>query len=220
MDELKELRTIFNAHRNPENAAGMKKYMKDLFPFIGLKMPERKKLEKEFYDRTSILQKPFNPIFVEELWKLPEREYQYAALGYLERYSKKLGPDSLLFLKWLITTKSWWDTVDTLASKPVGILAKKYPEIQAEMDKWAVSENMWLRRTSILHQLKYKNETDQKRLYTYIRENTGSKEFFIQKAIGWALREYSKTNPISVKEFILSTELAPLSRREGSKYLD
>ncbi|OCA82319.1 DNA alkylation repair protein [Bacillus sp. FJAT-27225] len=219
MDELKEIRALFEKHRNPVNAENMKKYMKDLFPFLGLKMPERKMLEREFYTKTGLLKRPFNRSFVEELWKLPEREYQYVALGYIEKFCKRLGTESLPLLTWMLTEKSWWDTVDALATKPVGMLAKQYPEIQSVMDDWAKSENMWLRRTAILHQLKYKNETDEQRLYTYISQNAYSKEFFIQKAIGWALREYSKSNPESVKKFILSTELASLSRREGSKYL-
>ncbi|MEN2766316.1 DNA alkylation repair protein [Ornithinibacillus sp. 16A2E] len=96
----------------------------------------------------------------------------------------------------------------------------EHPEvIQEKIEKWSTDSNMWLRRTSILFQLKYKKYTNEQLLYTYIRRNANSREFFIQKAIGWALREYSKTNPESVKNFIAENELAKLSVREGSKYL-
>lgn len=118
-------------------------------------------------------------------------------------------------MEWLISTKSWWDTVDAIAPKPVGKIAASYPEVIEEtLDGWAVHENMWLRRAAILFQLKYKEKTDDALLYRYILKNADSKEFFIQKAIGWALREYSKTNPASVKEFIENHKLAPLSVRE------
>ena len=214
------LKALFEENRNLENADAMEKYMKNHFSFLGIKKPLRAELEKKFYEQTALAKDPFQEEFIRTLWKMPEREYQYAALGYLDKFSKKLVPDDLSLLKELITTKSWWDTVDTLAAKPVGMMGAKFPDtIPAEMDIWAVSDNIWLRRTAILFQLKYKKETDEQRLFTYIRQNAGSKEFFIQKAIGWALREYSKTNPDSVKKFIESTELAALSRREGSKYL-
>ncbi|RHW40442.1 DNA alkylation repair protein [Neobacillus notoginsengisoli] len=220
MDYVSVLKALFEEQRNTENAVAMEKYMKNHFPFLGVKKPLRAELERKFFATTGLVKEPFQESFVRELWAAHEREYQYVALGYLEKFSKKLEAGSLSLLKELITTKSWWDTVDALAQKPVGVLAAKYPDtIPAEMDKWAVSDNMWLRRTAILYQLKYKKETDEQRLYENIRLNTSSKEFFIQKAIGWALREYSKTNPGSVKDFIERTELAALSRREGSKYL-
>jgi 3-methyladenine DNA glycosylase AlkD len=122
-------------------------------------------------------------------------------------------------LERLITTKSWWDSVDSIAPL-VGELARKYPELVEEnINHWSKHDNYWLRRASILFQLKYKDETNEALLYDYMVKNADSKEFFIQKAIGWALREYSKTNPKSVKAFIEGNQLAPLSIREGSKYL-
>ncbi|WP_059171768.1 DNA alkylation repair protein [Bacillus sp. FJAT-27445] len=215
-----QIKTLFEEHRSQENAVSMEKYMKNHFPFLGIKKPLRADLEKRFYTETGLVKEPFDERFVRMLWELPEREYQYAALEYIAKFSRKLGPESLGLAKELITDKSWWDTVDALSQRPVGELAARFPSaISFEMDKWAVSDHMWLRRTAILHQLKYKHETDENRLYTYIRKNADSREFFIQKAIGWALREYSKTNPDSVREFIQRTKLAALSRREGSKYL-
>ncbi|WP_316572176.1 DNA alkylation repair protein [Neobacillus sp. YIM B06451] len=215
-----QLKTIFEGHRSPENALAMEKYMKNHFPFLGIKKPLRAELEKRFYAESGLAKEPYNERFIRLLWELPEREYQYAALGYLAKFSRKLDRESLELARELITHKSWWDTVDALSQIPVGALAARFRDsIPLEMDKWAVSDNMWLRRTAILYQLKYKHDTDESRLYTYIRQNADSRDFFIQKAIGWALREYSKTNPDSVREFIQNTKLAALSRREGSKYL-
>ncbi|WP_394239329.1 DNA alkylation repair protein [Niallia oryzisoli] len=210
----------FENKRNEQNAEPMKKYMKNLFPFLGIKTPERNKLTKLFYQQSGILKLDFQHDVVLELWQQPEREYQYAAIDYIGRSLKKLVKEDLPFFEKLITTKSWWDTVDMLAQKPVGTIAEKYPEVITEsIDSWAISENLWLRRTALLFQLKYKGNTNEVLLYRYIESNAESKEFFIQKAIGWALREYSKTHPESVREFINSHSLAPLSIREGSKYL-
>jgi len=212
---------LFGDNCNKIEAEPMKNYMKGHFPFLGIKSPLRKELEKQFFNETGILKEPFNRELVAELWGKNEREYQYTALVYLEKMMNKLKKDDLPFMEWLITTKSWWDTVDAIAPKPVGKIAEKFPEVVGEMiDGWAVHDNMWLRRAAILFQLKYKQKTNEERLYHYIQQNAESKEFFIQKAIGWALREYSKSNPASVKQFIASQSLAPLSIREGSKYLD
>jgi 3-methyladenine DNA glycosylase AlkD len=202
------------------NAESMKKYMKDHFPFLGIKSPLRKELERQFFNKTGLLKEPFNKDFVTGLWEKEEREYQYTALVYLEKSVKKLEKNDLDFMEQLITTKSWWDTVDAIAPKPVGEIARMFPEVIHEtIDGWASHDNMWLRRAALLFQLKYKKQTNEELLYQYIVKNADSKEFFIQKAIGWALREYSKTNPESVGKFIAGQKLAPLSVREGSKYV-
>lgn len=217
---LNELVSLFEANRNEANAGPMKKYLRDQFEFLGIKTPERRELLKQFYQESGILKAPFQPDFVLALWDREEREYQYAALGYLEKLVKKLNKDDMPLLEQLITTKSWWDTVDTIAPKLVGHLAATYPDvISSKIDGWAVSDNIWLRRAAILFQLKYKQNTDEALLFRYIKENAHEKEFFIEKAIGWALREYSKTNPQSVKQFIEQQPLASLSIREGSKYI-
>jgi 3-methyladenine DNA glycosylase AlkD len=216
---IEKLTSLFEENRNDENAGPMKKYMKDHFPFLGIKSPLRKELEKQFFKETELLKVPFNSDFVTGLWEKDEREYQYTAITYTGKFIKKLPKDMILFFEKLITTKSWWDSVDSIAPI-VGELARKYPEIIEEtIDGWAVDDNFWLRRSAILFQLKYKQQTNEDLLYDYIGKNADSKEFFIQKAIGWALREYSKTNPVSVKAFIEGNRLAPLSVREGSKYV-
>lgn len=220
MNELIYFISIFEANRSEENALPMKKYMKDHFPFIGIKTPLRRELMKVFYKETEILKAEFQPTLVKLLWDKDEREYQYAALDYINSSLNKINSTYLPLLEKLIMTKSWWDTVDVIAPHPIGKIAKETPSvIDQTIEGWANGNHLWLRRSSILFQLRYKDQTDEATLYRYILKNADSKEFFIQKAIGWALREYSKTNPDSVREFIMSNTLAKLSVREGSKYI-
>jgi 3-methyladenine DNA glycosylase AlkD len=210
----------FEKNRNTENAQQMERYMKDHFSFLGIKSPERRRITSLLFKETGIHKQPFNSDFVLELWNKEEREYQYLALDYLDKQHKNLSKEHLSLIHQLITTKSWWDTVDMLAQKPIGKIAEESPSIiSGTIDNWSTDENMWLRRTALLFQLKYKEKTNDELLYKYIKRNSDSKEFFIQKAIGWALREYSKTNPVSVRNFIEQNKLANLSIREGSKYL-
>ncbi|URT70857.1 DNA alkylation repair protein [Cytobacillus firmus] len=218
--DIQLLTELFEGNRDTEKAIPMQNYMKNRFSFLGIKAPERRALLKEYFNQTGLLKQAFNPAFVEALWDMEEREYQAAALDYIGKFTRKLDKSHLALVEKLITSKSWWDTVDMLAAHAVGAIAAKNPEIiPGKIEGWATSENMWLRRTAILFQLKYKASTDEELLYRYILLNNDSKEFFIQKAIGWALREYSKTNPESVKKFIESNTLAKLSIREGSKYV-
>lgn len=211
---------LFEQNKNEEKALPMENYMKNHFSFLGIKTPERNKLMKQFFQESGILKKSFQSDFVISLWEKDEREYQYAALDYIGKSLKKIDKQHLPLMEQLIITKSWWDTVDMLAQKPVGIIASNHLEVIPEtIESWAYGNHLWLRRTALLFQLRYKGQTDETLLYRYILQNKASKEFFIQKAIGWALREYSKTNPASVKAFIESVSLPSLSVREGSKYI-
>lgn len=220
MDPVKRVKDLFLTHRDSELAVPMAKYMKDKFPFLGIKKPVREELLKQFYRESGILKEPFQEDFVLALWEQAEREYQYVALDYIKRSLKKIAKHDLPLMERLITTKSWWDTVDMLAQHPVGTIARKYPEVVPEtIVGWAAGEQLWLRRAAILFQLKYKEKTDEQLLFQIIKWNAKSSEFFIQKAIGWALREYSKTSPAAVRQFIARNELPPLSVREGNKYL-
>jgi 3-methyladenine DNA glycosylase AlkD len=158
---------------------------------------------------------------VRDLWNLPQREFQYAAIGLVGRLDKRLPPISIKTLEYMITHKSWWDTVDSIAGGTVGVHFKHFPEVREKyLAKWRKSENFWLRRTTILFQLNYKKETNFDLLCEIIRENLGSKEFFINKAIGWSLRQYARFDPKAVKKFVNATkDLHPLSRREALKHL-
>jgi len=210
---------IFYNNRNEENAFYMAKYMKNKFPFIGLKKPERIALSKEFLN-SKMKEKSIDWDFIFECYDMPEREFHYLAIDYMDRIKDLFIPDDMENIEKLITTKSWWDTVDYL-SRIVGYIAKKYPQVKDQtIQEWVYSKNIWLKRVSIIFQLKYKDRTDIEFLKKAILFNCQTEEFFIDKAIGWALREYSKTNKEWVREFIENNSLSKLSIREASKYLD
>ncbi len=211
-----EIFKTLEAAANPVKAKAMSAYLKDQFIFLGIQKPERAALTKDF-----LKQKKKEPVdwgFVEDCYARPEREFHYLAVGYVQLIADKLKPQDLSHIESLITRNSWWDTVDSL-SAPIGHMFQKYPQITQTLRHWMTSENMWLRRSSIIFQLRLKERTDTGLLAQAIEKNLRSKEFFINKAIGWALREYSKTDKEWVREFIGSHELAPLSVREGSKYI-
>lgn len=220
MDYIEYIQQLFNEHEDKENAFHMEKYMRNKFPFLGIKTPLRRKLMQQFLKESGIRKEKFQRTFVRSLWNLKEREYQYAALDYIGVSLEKLDKSDISLMEELITSKSWWDTVDTLAQKAVGKIARSFPDvIEENIEFWNDSDHLWLQRSAILFQLKYKEQTNEDLLYRYIITHSQSKEFFIQKAIGWALREYSKTNPDSVRQFMEKHPLSKLSVREGSKYI-
>ena len=156
-----------------------------------------------------------------EFWQLPQREYQYVIMEILGKMAKKADKGRIDLYEYLIVNKSWWDTVDYIASNLAGVYFLKFPgQIQSYTEKWMDSGNMWLQRTALLFQLKYKKETDLELLTDYVVRLQGSKEFFINKAIGWILREYSKTDGDWVRNFVKKYKLAPLSHREALKWLN
>jgi 3-methyladenine DNA glycosylase AlkD len=217
---VEALQSLLAQHANPAEAVPMSKYMRDQFPYLGIKTPARRALLKEFIAAYGLPQPTDLETILRELWALPEREYQYCAFAFLDRLIQKQPPEFVSVLEYLIVTKSWWDTVDSVAGGSVAIHFQRYPQMrETAVAAWRLSDNFWLRRTTLLFQLPYKTQTDADLLFSLIRENLDSDEFFIQKAIGWALREYSKTNAEAVVEFIAATPLAPLSAREGLKWL-
>ncbi|MGD1940734.1 MAG: DNA alkylation repair protein [Leptolyngbyaceae cyanobacterium] len=217
---LQALKHLYEQQANPEAAVSMKAYMRNQFEFLGIKSPAVKRLFRELTTEQGLPEPEDLDAIVKVLWLWPEREYQYVALSILDKLQKKLTLASVPLLEYLITTKSWWDTVDSIAIHNVGKLLRQYPEGRDRtLAPWRGSENFWLRRTTLLCQLDYKADTDEQLLFALVEENRVSSEFFIQKAIGWALREYSKTAPETVKSFVFSTELAPLSRREALKWM-
>jgi len=208
------------AAADPQQALQMARYMRDQFAFYGIKSPQRREILRSFLKEYGAPAIGDASEVVRALWELPEREQQYNALDILIRLQKKLQPDFLPTLKWLITTKSWWDTVDGLASNVSGTIFANFPETGATaVQQWRSVDNIWLRRTTLLHQLKYKDKTNVPLLFSLIEENLYDDEFFIQKAIGWALREYSKTDETAVREFVAQTNLSPLAHREALKWL-
>lgn len=225
---IKWLRT----HKNPEKIPAMENYMRNQFKFLGLQATERRQLTKELLKekraeaqaRTQTAA-PYQSVldwdFLFLLWKLPEREFQLIGLDYLKRVEKYLVLEDFTNLRQLVLTKSWWDTIDFLA-KSIGYLVLKEPLLSSEMERWSVEDNIWLRRVSILHQLAFKEQTDPSLLRTVLLNNLEDPEFFIQKAIGWALREYAKTDESWVRHFVkeFENDLSSLSQREALKNLN
>lgn len=210
---------LFEANRNEELAGPMTAYLKNHFPFLGIKSPRRKELLKEHFAEYTL---PGPEQLFEEVWKLyelPKREYQYAAIALIEKMKKHLTTDDFPALLQLIETKSWWDSVDSIAPHFVGHIVKLDRDYGEKiMLERSLSDNMWTNRSAILHQLKFKQQTDTELLFQIIKQHSDSKEFFIQKAIGWALREYAKTDPDLVKVFVEDHPLKPLSKREALKH--
>ncbi|EGD36395.1 DNA alkylation repair enzyme [Streptococcus sanguinis SK150] len=216
--DVEELLENLKAVANPDDAGAMKAYMKNKFEFLGVKTPARRKLAKAFFKQQTDSVVDWN--FINEAWNNLYRELQYAALDYLESRKKLLTPSDLPRLKKLAQTKSWWDTIDFL-DRLVGSIIARFPETKEIILAWSCDEDIWLRRLAINHQLLRKEETDTELLENILVNNLGQTEFFINKAIGWALRDYSKTNPDWVRDFIerYRAEMVALSIREGSKYL-
>lgn len=216
---LLPLQALFEQHANPADAKAMEAYMKGHFPFFGIKAAPRRQLLAHFLKEQG-MPAPFDPEVLRSLWAAPQREFHHSAIDIMQKQVRSINESDIALLEELIVTKSWWDTVDGLSSWIVGPYFLKFPNHKAEItDQWTVHDNMWLRRASIIFQLGYKEKTDTELLFRHIRLNLGSKEFFIYKAIGWALREYAKTDAEAVMQFVSTTELSPLSRREAMKHL-
>jgi 3-methyladenine DNA glycosylase AlkD len=215
------LKTLFQTHADPAQAGPMKKYMRDQFEYLGIKSPQFKELMKQFIAANGMPPIKELDAVLRDLWSLPPRELQYAATSLLGRSEKQLPSGFIRTIEYMIVNKSWWDTVDTISGGALGVHFRRYPEVRERyLAKWRASENFWLRRATILFQLNYKRETDFKLLSEIICENLGSKEFFINKAIGWSLRQYARVDPEAVRQFVEATPLHPLSRREALKHLE
>ncbi|TFE02383.1 DNA alkylation repair protein [Jeotgalibacillus salarius] len=215
---VEELAKLYTQHIDIEYADWSENYMRNQFDFLGVRTPIRRKLTKQFLEENGVPGKEHLENVVLTLWERPEREYQKAALDIIQAEKKSLTPDDMTWLSSLLVSKSWWDTVDEIAPHVMGHMFQTYPELISHYaDRWIKDENIWLQRAAILYQLKYKNLTDEERLFQYILYKADSEEFFVQKAIGWALREYAKTNPTTVKKFVSLHQLKPLSKREALK---
>jgi 3-methyladenine DNA glycosylase AlkD len=215
-----EIIQAFKFSTNPENAKSMKVYMRNKFEYLGIKSPERKELSKPFLTRHSL--PPTEQIWsiIQELWDLPEREFQYFAMELIAKYKRSVNKEWIGNYENLIISKSWWDTVDFIAATLVGHYFKMFPEMTEKITRhWMRSGNIWLQRTCLIFQLKYKDDVNTELLSSFIKELCVSKEFFITKAIGWSLREYSKRNPSWVLDFVQNNTLQPLSRREAMRLI-
>lgn len=219
MSFINTLELAFQKHSNPENAFAMAKYMKNNFPFFGLKTEERRKIFKEIW-KQNIKEVTENTREIAiELYSKPEREFHYCAIEILIKGLKgNYKKNDIQMIEKLILNNSWRDSVDTISKYILGEYLFEFPmEIKNVIERFSNSENMWLNRSAILFQLGYKQKTNAHFLFSECLKQADSKEFFIQKAIGWALREYAKINPDAVKEFVSKANLKPLSTKEALK---
>lgn len=219
MDKYQSLKKLFEAHSNPERAMAMSKYMKDQFHFYGIAAADRKNLYKDFL-KSEKATKSVDWAFLEQCNGDEHREFQYLAYDYLLAMKKFVHFEHIPQIKLFIMTRSWWDTVDFL-SQVVGNIAMMDSRVDELMLTWSLEENIWTKRVAILYQLRFKTKTNPTQLEQIILNCLGTNEFFINKAIGWALREYSKVHPEWVRQFLADYQerLAKLSIREASKYL-
>ncbi|MFJ5305087.1 DNA alkylation repair protein [Streptomyces sp. NPDC088350] len=216
---LERLTVTYAAAADPERAAPMRAYMKDVAPFLGLPTPLRRALSRTVLEGTPRPDEADCVAIALRCWELPEREYQYFAVDYLRGHVQRCTSGFLPVARYLVSTVPWWDTVDALASHVVGGLVAADPKLQADMDEWIVDDDLWVARTALLHQLRYKEHTDTERLFAYCLRQSGHPDFFIRKAIGWCLREYAWTDPEAVRGFLAREKgrFAPLSVREALK---
>jgi len=208
---------------NTENALQMERYMKNLFEFYGVPSSIRGSFFNHYIANHGMPELLKLNEIIAELWKKPQREYQYFGMELLKKLHKNINEESIDLYEFMIVKKSWWDTVDFIAATLVGTYFKKYPSnINKKTSEWLASDNIWLQRTVLLFQLKYGEKTDTRLLIRAITELSPSKEFFIRKAIGWALRQYSKFNPDFVLQFTetYKNKLSGLSYQEALKVIN
>ncbi|WP_025739727.1 DNA alkylation repair protein [Aquimarina pacifica] len=219
-DFISILGVEFSKNADLEVAAQQKAYLKDQFEHFGLKTTKRREIQKPFLIKEFLPQKEEIPAIVKTLWLKPERDYHYFAQELTQKYVKQFEKDDIQLFEFMVLHNSWWDTVDFIATKLIGAYFRKYPEQRnVYIKKWLGTNNIWLQRCCLLFQLKYKESLDPIFLKYVITSLLGSNEFFINKAIGWVLREYSRTNPDWVISFVDKTDLNPLSRREAIRLI-
>jgi 3-methyladenine DNA glycosylase AlkD len=219
---VESVRIAFQQAENPHNAADMSAYMKNHFPFHGISSQHRTELLKDLLSTNNLPKHADLKPICEQLWQLPEREYAYAALSLLAKCNKLLQPSDYPWLIELITQRSWWDSVDTLAGNVLSGMVNRYPTtLWPIFEPLIASNNFWLNRTAIIVQLKSRNNTDVTFLSAAILPHMQNKEFFLRKAIGWSLRQYARYNPQWVIDFVQQYQelLSGLSKREALKRL-
>ncbi|RDI55006.1 DNA alkylation repair protein [Flavobacterium glaciei] len=219
MNFILALENAFTANKNPENTFAMAKYMKNNFPFFGIKTEERRRIFKEIWKENKEEVSANARAIALDLYSKNEREFHYCAIEILIKELKgNYKKEDIQLIEKLITTNSWWDSVDTIAKYILGEYLLEFPlETKKTIERFSKSDNMWLHRSAILFQLGYKQKTNVDFLFSECLNHAHSKAFFIQKAIGWALREYAKSNPEAVKEFVKTNTLKPLSTKEALK---
>jgi 3-methyladenine DNA glycosylase AlkD len=225
-DQVAELTAFvqreLKSRADSRNAIAMAAYMKTSMPFYGVPKPARAEISRELKRRFSIANQKQYERAVRGLWKLPHREEKYFAIDVARTWRAFIVPASMLLYRRLIEEGAWWDTVDEIAVHLVGaVLLAHRREIAPMMDRWIEDANLWIRRAAIISQLKHKDLTDHVRLFRYSLAQASDKEFFIRKAIGWALRQYAYSAPERVSDYLAHhrDKLSPLTYREAARVL-
>ena len=221
MNFTENLTRSYNENASPEKAGPMENYMKNNFPFYGIKTELRRSLHKAAVEDHKEEVKSNARKIALDLYSRSQREYHYSAIEILmKELKKKFVKEDIGLIEKLLVTHSWWDSADTISKYLLGGYLQQFPEATySVIDRFSASDNMWLNRAAIIFQLGYKNDTNAALLFSECERHRHSKEFFIQKAIGWALREYGKTDAEAVKKFVARANLKPLSNREALKNL-
>lgn len=219
MNFITELETEFKAKQHLENALPMAKYMKNLFPFFGIKTDERRAIFKAVCKKHQDEINTNTRSIGWELFLKKERELHYCGIEIIIKSLKnKYVIEDIIWIEKMLITNSWWDSVDTISKFILGDYLHQFPaEIPTVVKQFSSAKNIWLNRSALLFQLGYKSKTDFKLLQSLCVHHSSSNEFFIRKAIGWALREYAKTDPDAVRDFVSKTNLKPLSKKEALK---
>ncbi|HEU4917927.1 MAG TPA: DNA alkylation repair protein [Acidimicrobiia bacterium] len=207
---------------DPEKAAGMRAYMKTDMPFYGVQKTERTPILRDLVRMFPPSDQADYEGTVLALWALPHREEKYLALGVARHFTTFVTPVSLPLYRRLIVEGAWWDLVDEVATHLICDLVVGYPSaVWPIIDTWIDSEEMWLRRSAIICQVGAKERTDTHRLFRFCAQRAFEQDFFIRKAIGWALRQHARTDPESVARFVIrhEGELSALSYREATKHI-
>ena len=217
MNFITSLEKHFHQNTNRALAIPMENYMKNKFNYFGIKTEDRRAILKTNWDNHKDEIKKNYRTICWEMFTKNEREFHQCAIDILvKEIKKKYIIEDIQLIEKFLTTNSWWDSVDTVVKYVVGGYLQQFPEETYKViERFSNSNNMWLNRTAIIFQLSYKEKTNFDLLKAECEKHKESKEFFIQKAIGWALRDYSRFNPNGVKEYVNSTNLKPLSQREA-----
>lgn len=216
---LQPLQKAFEKNTDKEIALQQAAYMRDQFEYYGLKTPTRRTVFRNFIKENGLPSYEQLPGFIKWMWQQPQREWQYIAIEIATKIKKQWKEDFIELIEFAIITKSWWDSVDAIATEWAGNYFILFPKQMLKITgKWNKSDNMWLQRTSMIFQLQYKLNTNADLLFNHCKALTSSKEFFIQKGMGWALRQYARHNMKAVKKFVEETEVSNLTRREALKH--
>lgn len=219
--DFPELRTALETAADPAKAQPMADYMKGHFVYLGVAAGDRRQATKAVISAARRMTPDDLIDLARRCWAEPEREFHYLGMEVLRAGADNLRMGDLGAVRELIVATPWWDTVDSLAAWTVGPLVRNHPDLGLEMDMWIESEDIWIARTAILHQLGYKDQTNTSRLFGYAEQRAEDKEFFIRKAIGWALRQYARVDPDAVRAFVHAHEdsLSGLTKREALRHL-